>query len=136
SRCGSRGSNEWMEWQVRQLTVAELACTPAWREMRSLLSSWQARQPSEPLFPTGLKIFSLSPPDSMCAVPSPWQVSPTAFGTCVDAAALGSADAPESGRAHTPRPWGLAANVFAWSWQSPHDGSAAGSAAGVCAVCS
>src|SRR6266496_528581 len=28
SRCASRGSEEWMEWQLRQLTVAELACIP------------------------------------------------------------------------------------------------------------
>ena len=96
-RCASA---EWIEWQVRQLTVAELAWMPACREMRSVATSWQVRQVLfDPASPTGLKIFVLSPPASMCALPLPWHDSQTAFGTAPSIA--------------LPRAWGFGAKAFA-----------------------
>lgn len=71
-----------MEWQVRQLTVAVLACMPPRREMRLVLVSWQSRQVSfAPDSPTGLLILVLSPPASACSVPSPWQATHVSFDT-------------------------------------------------------
>src|SRR5205823_14702915 len=94
TRCCASGAGWWMEWQVRQFTVAEFACVPAWRETRSVVRSWQRRQVSfAPSLPTGFLILVLSPPDSMCAVPSPWQVAQTSFETSLFFTA--------------PRAWGL-----------------------------
>src|ERR1043166_3877899 len=123
SRFGVCASAEWIEWHVRQLTVVEFAWGPVWREMRSVAMSWHARHVLfDPSRPTGLKIFVLSPPASMCACPGPWQVSHTAFGTTPLTA--------------FPCACGFVANATIWSWwQSPHDIAGAGSGDGEGGCC-
>src|SRR5579863_7659572 len=93
---------------------------PSWREMRSVVVSWHIRQTSfAPLRPCGLVILVLSPPESACSLPSPWQGTQESLETC-----------PLT-TVPVTRACGLRANVFASSWHSEHAGgcSAAGAAA-------
>src|SRR5512141_305223 len=120
-----------MEWQVKQLTVAELACIPVLNEACDPLSWWQVVQNSAPARPESARMSDLSPPASMCFVPSPWQFSQILL------VFVGSFAAPLG----TLRTWGLPVNDFAWtSWQSlqratdselPGTAAFAGAAAGV-----
>src|SRR5450759_3303604 len=106
-RLRALSSDEWIEWQLRQFTVSLFACLPACIDTHFFVWSWHSRQLSAPQRPTGFVIFSLSPPASMCKVPSPWHGVHTRFGT--------------SPLFVFPRACGLLTNAFAWSWQSVHD---------------
>ncbi len=87
------GAGACIEWQERQFTAAELAWIPveseltagdlAWKPVESEVCSvaWQARQSCAPERPFIVEIRVGSPPDSMCAVPSPWQVAQTSLGS-------------------------------------------------------
>src|SRR5512134_1653346 len=84
------GAGLCIEWHVRQVTVAELgwarleneSCVPRAKESVPPVakaawpaeSSWQERQSCAPTAPLGVRIRLLSPPASMCFVPSPWHV--------------------------------------------------------------
>ena len=83
-----------IEWHVRQFTAAELACTLWAKEScvpfenescppveKGLTVSWHARQSCAPLAPRGIEMKALSPPLSMCFVPSPWQVEHMSSGS-------------------------------------------------------
>ena len=78
------GALLWIEWQVRQLTAAELAWTlfviDCWTPLekesvppleKTLTLSWQERHSCAPAAPLGTEMRVLSPPASMCFAPSP-----------------------------------------------------------------
>ena len=82
SRCVLFGAALWIEWQERQLTAAVLAWKPiAVEACGSFWSAWQETQSCEPDRPFRVWMRLASPPDSMCFVPSPWQVAQTASGS-------------------------------------------------------
>ncbi len=69
----------WIEWQERQFTASDDACTLFQKDARSADCLWQVRHVSVPVRPWRVLMSDLSPSASMCFVPSPWHVSQTAF---------------------------------------------------------
>ena len=69
-----------MEWQERQLTASDDAWTPVVKDECSADCLWQvAHVQRRRNGPEGVLMRVLSPPASMCFVPSPWQVAQTAL---------------------------------------------------------